>query len=42
MQQEVAKYQATYFNPQCGKQPPLGCETAMNKNKGFLGPFVST
>ena len=42
MQQKLAKYQATYFNPNRGKQPPLACETAMNKYKGFWGPFIST
>ena len=42
MQQKLAKYQATYFNPQRGKQPLVACETAMNKYKGFWGPFIST
>ena len=40
MQQKLAKYQATYFNPDRGKQPPAACEMVKNKYKGFWGPFI--
>ena len=42
MQQKLAKYQATYFDPNRGKVSPLACQTAMDKYKGFWGPFIST
>ena len=42
MQQKLAKYQATFFDPKRGSQPLVACETAMNKYKGFWGPFIST
>ena len=42
MQQKLAKYQATFFDPKRGSQPPVACETAMGKYKGFWGPFIST
>ena len=41
MQEKLAKYQATSFNPKRGKESPLFCETVMNKYKGFMGPFIS-
>jgi len=40
MQQKLAMYQATYFNPDRGKQPPAACEMVKNKYKGFWGPFI--
>ena len=40
MQQKLAKYQATYFNPNHGMTPPTACQTVMNKYKGFWGPFI--
>ena len=42
MQQKLAKYQTTYFDPEHGKVSPLACQTAMDKYKGFWGPFIST
>ena len=41
MQAKLTKYQATYFNPDRGKVPPIACETVMGKYKGFWGPFVN-
>ena len=42
MQQKLAKYQATFFNPTRGKQPAVACQAVMDKYKGFWGPFIST
>ena len=41
MQQKLAKYQATYFNPKRGGQPPIACQMVKEKYKGFWGPFIS-
>ena len=40
MQAKLAKYQETYFNPKRGGLPPIACETAKNKYKGFIGPYI--
>ena len=40
MQQKLAKYQATYFNPDRGNQWPEACVDALGKYEGFWGPFV--
>ena len=40
MQQKLAKYQATYFNPNRGKVWPGACTTAVNTYGGFWGPFL--
>ena len=40
MQQKLAKYQATYFNPDHGKAWPGACTTATNTYGGFWGPFL--
>ena len=40
MQQKLAKYQATYFNPKRGKAWPGACTTAVNTYGGFWGPFL--
>lgn len=40
MQSKLAKYQATYFNPNRGIIWPEACTTAMNKYGGFWGPFL--
>jgi arylsulfatase I/J len=40
MQQKLATYQATYFNPNRGKAWPGACTTAMNTYRGFWGPFL--
>ena len=40
MQTKLASYQATYFNPIRGKFSPACCTDALEKYKGFLGPFV--
>ena len=42
MQQKLAKYQATYFNTTRGAPSRIACQTAMDKYKGFWGPFIST
>ncbi len=40
LQTKLAKYQATYFNPDRGNLWPPACDTAMNKYGGFWGPFI--
>ena len=40
MQQKLAKYQATYFNPERGRAWPGACTTAINTYGGFWGPFL--
>ena len=40
MQQRLAKYQATYFNPNRGTAWPGACDKAMKDYGGFWGPFV--
>ena len=40
MQDKLAKYQASYFNPDRGGVWPGACETAMNEYGGFWGPFL--
>jgi len=40
MRAKLAKYQATYFNPDRGGVWPGACETAMNEYGGFWGPFL--
>jgi len=40
MQAKLAKYQASYFNPDRGERWPDACETAINKYGGFWGPFL--
>ena len=40
MQQRLAKYQATYFNPNRGTAWPGACDKAMKDFGGFWGPFV--
>ena len=42
MQQKLAKYQATHFGPKHGPGQLLACQAAMNKYKGFWGPFASS
>ena len=42
MQEKLAKYQATYFNPKRGTEPASFCQTVKDKYKGFAGPFIST
>ena len=41
MQQKLAKYQATYFDPEHGTEPHMACQDVKDKYKGFWGPFVS-
>jgi arylsulfatase I/J len=40
MQAKLAKYQATYFNPNRGMVWPGACEAAVNTYGGFWGPFL--
>lgn len=40
MQMKLAKYQATYFNPNRGRVWPGACQTAVNTYAGFWGPFL--
>ncbi len=40
MRSKLAKYQATYFNPDRGNSWPGACDVAMNKYGGFGGPFL--
>ena len=40
MQNKLAKYQETYFNPNRGTKWPGACNTAKNKYGGFWGPFL--
>ena len=40
MQAKLAKYQATYFNPNRGKVWPGACEAAVNTYGKFWGPFL--
>ena len=40
MQAKLAKYQATYFNPNRGKVWPGACQAAINTYGGFWGPFL--
>ena len=40
MQQKLAKYQATYFNPDRGEEWPAACTTATETYGGFWGPFL--
>ena len=39
MQQKLAKYQATFFDPKRGTVPAVACETAMGEYKGFWEPL---
>ena len=41
MQQKLAKYQASYFNPKHGPGQLLASQAANDKYKGFWGPFAS-
>lgn len=40
MQKKLADYQATYFNPNRGKESPEACAAALGKYEGFWGPFL--
>ena len=40
MQQKLAQYQATLFNPNRGKTWPGACTAAVNTYGGFWGPFL--
>jgi len=40
MQGKLAKYQASYFNPDRGTFWPGACDVATNKYSGFWGPFL--
>ena len=40
MQQKLAKYQATYFNPDRGHMWPGACTVAVDTYGGFWGPFL--
>ena len=40
MQEKLAKYQSTYFDPNRGKVWLEACTTAMNTYGGFWGPFL--
>ena len=40
MQDKLAQYKATYFNPNRGKVWPEACDTAIKKYGGFWGPFL--
>jgi len=40
MQTRLAKYQATYFNPDHGKEWPEACTTFIQKYGDFWGPFL--
>ena len=40
MQQKLANYQATLFNPDRGKEYPEACVAALGKYEGFWGPFL--
>ena len=40
MQQKLAKYRASYFDPNRGKSWPGACSTAINTYGGFWGPFL--
>ena len=40
MQDKLAKYQATYFNPNRGSPWPGACQAALEKYDGFWGPFL--
>jgi len=40
MQTRLAKYQATYFNPDRGKEWPEACTTFVQKYDDFWGPFL--
>ena len=40
MQEKLAKYQSTHFNPDRGEEWAGSCETAVNKYGGFWGPFL--
>ena len=42
MQQKLAEYQATYFDPKRGTVPLVACQVVKDKYKGFWGPFIST
>jgi arylsulfatase I/J len=42
MQQKLAKYQATRFNPKHGPGQLLACQAANDKYKGFWGPFATS
>ena len=40
MQEKYDSYMKTYFNPDRGGVAPEACEAALNKYKGFWGPFL--
>lgn len=40
MQEKLAKYLATYFNPDRGIVSPEACDAAISKYNGFWGPFL--
>ena len=40
MRSKLAKYQATYFDPNRGRTWPGACDTAMSTYGGFWGPFL--
>ena len=40
IQEKLAEYQATYFNPDQGQVWSGACETALNTYEGFWGPFL--
>ena len=40
MQQKLAEYQSTHFNPDRGHVWPGACEAAVNKYGGYWGPFL--
>ena len=40
MHKKLAKYQATYFNPDRGSKSPEACAAALGKYEGFWGPFL--
>ena len=40
MQEKLAEYQVTYFNPDRGQVWPGACETVLNTYEWFWGPFL--
>ena len=41
MQKKLTSYQESYFNPSHGKQWLACCKDALEKYKGFWGPFIN-
>ncbi|XP_065839147.1 arylsulfatase B-like isoform X2 [Oscarella lobularis] len=40
MQQKLAKYQETFYNPERGNKDPAACDAAIHRYEGFWGPWV--